>query len=230
MVMVIMVFVLGFVADPLINLYFDPYETVRHSDYWHKVDLNEVDDESGWTGHFSKGFVTMGLVGFLKAALANPWQWWHWRHMVGAGGRTRTGNTGQERVVNVSWVTIALGLATAFYLFYQWIQSIVGRTLHRIGNNIVDTRLPGDDDDIKPPPGFKNKSADTKADVPKASAESDEEWVDIEPKDHDGPSIPGRFEGNSAGTDTMTYEHDYSTGRSSGLDAAQSQGWSFNGI
>lgn len=228
-VLIVMMFVLGFIADPLINLYFDPYDTIRYSDYWHKIDLNEVDLESGWTSHFSKGFVTMGLVGFLKTALANPWHWWNWRHMVGAGGRTRTGNTGQERVVNISWIAIAVGVATAFWLFYQWVQSIVGRTLHRIGNNIVDTRLPGDDDDIQAPAGFKHKAAGANADSPPPPAGADDEWVDVEPKDH-GPSIPGRFGGDVVDTDAKESKDESSKARSSGIDAARTQGWSFSGI
>jgi hypothetical protein len=223
-----MMFVLGFVADPLINLYFDPYETITHGDYWHQVELNELDEESGWTGHFTKGFVTMGLVGFLKTLLANPWNWWTWRPGGMMGGRVRTGNTGQERVINVSWVAVAVGVCTAFYFFYQWIQSIVGRTLHRIGNNIVDTHLPGDDDDIKPPPGFKHKFEGANAENP-LRADSDEEWIDVEPKDH-GPSIPGRFGGNNVDDATTTPEYESSTGISSGIDAARSQGWSFKGI
>lgn len=135
------------------------------------------------------------------------------------GGRVRTGNNRQERVINVSWI-VAVGVCTAFYFFYQWIQSIVGGTLHRIGNNIVDTHLPGDDDDIKPPLGFKYKFEDSNAEIPKTT-ESDEDWIDVEPKDEDnGPAIPGQFGGH----DTI------STGRSSAFDAARSQGWSFRGI
>lgn len=115
-VLIVLMFVLGFVADPLINLYFDPYETIARSDYWQHIDLNDADDEPGWFGHFMKGFVTMGLVGFLKTLLANPWNWWNWRPGGMMGGRVRTGNTGQERVVNVSWIAVVVGVCTAFYV------------------------------------------------------------------------------------------------------------------
>jgi hypothetical protein len=229
-VLFVMTFVLGFIADPLINLYFDPYGTISQNDYFHPIELSEVEDEAGWTGHFTKGFVTMGLVGFLKTLLANPWNWWNWRPGGMMGGRVRTGNTGQERVVNVSWIAVAVGVATAFYFFYQWIQSIVGRTLHRIGNNIVDTRLPGDDDDIKPPPGYKHKSENADTEAPKTT-ESDEDWVDIEPKHEDqGPSIPGQFGEHEADGHTTMPQDNSSIGQSSGIDIAQSQGWSFRGI
>lgn len=103
----------------------------------------------------------------------------------------------------------------------------MGRTLHRIGNNIVDTHLPGDDDDIKPPAGFKHKFEGSNEETPNPT-DSDEEWIDIEPKDQ-GPSIPGRFGGKVLDAET-TMPGDPSQGRSSGVDATQSQGWSFNGI
>jgi hypothetical protein len=115
-VLVVMMFILGFIADPLINLYFDPYETIAHSDYWQHIDLNEVEDPSGWVGHFTKGFMTLGLVGFFKTLLANPFNWWNLRPGGMMGGRVRTGNTGQERVVNVSWIAVAVGVCTVFYV------------------------------------------------------------------------------------------------------------------
>ena len=108
--------------------------------------------------------------------------------------------------------------------FYQWIQSIVGRTLHRIGNNIVDTHLPGDDDDIKPPTGFKHKFDSNNEEAPDP-ANSDEEWIDIEPKD-EGPSLSGQSRGTGLGAET-TIPDDQPHGRSSGIDAAHAQRWSF---
>jgi hypothetical protein len=103
----------------------------------------------------------------------------------------------------------------------------VGRTLHRIGNNIVDTHLPGDDDDIKPPAGFKHKFEGSNEETTKPT-DSDEDWIDIEPKDH-GPSIPGRFGGHDLGAE-INDANEPPTGPTSGVDAAHSQGWSFNSI
>ncbi|RMZ75681.1 hypothetical protein DV737_g5189, partial [Chaetothyriales sp. CBS 132003] len=111
---------------------------------------------SGWSVHFLKGMISMGLVGFLKTALLNPFHWWNIRINGWSSGRS-SGNltTGRSRAVNISWIAVLIGISSAFLLFYQWTQKIIGMTLQRIGNNIVDTQLPGDDDDIKPPPGFK---------------------------------------------------------------------------
>ena len=157
--MLIIMFFLGFVADPLINLYVDPYDTlVGKEDYWREIDINDSNDSiSGLSLHFLKGMISMGLIGFLKTALLNPFQWWNLRTTTGwSSGRSNgTTTTGRDRAVNISWIAVVVGILSAFYFFYQWTQTIIGKTLQRIGNNIVDTQLPGDDDDIKPPPGFK---------------------------------------------------------------------------
>ena len=104
----------------------------------------------------------MGLVGFLKTALLNPFQWWNLRGTGWINTRTAaTSTTGRDRAVNISWIAVVIGISSAFYFFYQFVQTIIGRTLQRIGNNIVDTQLPGDDDDLKPPPGWKPQAPDS---------------------------------------------------------------------
>ena len=166
--MFIVMFFLGFVADPLINLYVDPYDTlVGKEDYWREIDINDSNDSlSGWSLHFLKGMVSMGLVGFLKTALLNPFQWWNLRTTGWSSGRsTSTTTTGRDRAVNISWIAVVVGISSAFYFFYQWTQTIIGKTLQKIGNNIVDTQLPGDDDDIKPPPGYRS-------DLPKPTSDA----------------------------------------------------------
>jgi RING-variant domain len=170
LVMILMMFILGFIADPIINLYVDPYDTlVGREDFWSEVELQNANEGvSGWSLHFLKGMVSMGLVGFLKTALLNPFQWWNLRGTGWISARSSgTSTTGRDRAANVSWIAIVIGISSAFYFFYQWVQTIIGRTLQRIGNNIVDTQLPGDDDDLKPPPGWKY---DTPESNPKAKA------------------------------------------------------------
>jgi hypothetical protein len=158
LVMLIIVFILGFIADPILNLYTDPYETiVGHEDIWQHVDVNQAEEKlSGWGAHFVKGIVSMGVLSFLRTMLLNPFHWFNLRNSGLVGGRVSgRATTGRDRAVNVSWIMVAMGVLSATYFFYRWVQSIIGRTLQRVGNNIVDTQLPGDDDDLKPPPGFK---------------------------------------------------------------------------
>ena len=171
--MLLMMFILGFIADPLINLYVDPYDTVvGKEDFWSEVQIQNVGEGvSGWSLHFVKGLVSMGLVGFLKTAILNPFQWWNLRGTGWISARSSgTSTTGRERAANISWIAVVIGISSAFYFFYQWVQSIIARTLQRIGNNIVDTQLPGDDDDLKPPPGWKYDVPKPAAPDPSASA------------------------------------------------------------
>lgn len=69
------VFVLGFIADPIINLYLDPYDTITSSMPigGKAVPLYEDEDE-GWLEHFLKGLASLGLLGFVKVFFAmSPW-------------------------------------------------------------------------------------------------------------------------------------------------------------
>lgn len=179
--MLVVMFFLGFVADPILNIYTDPYETiVGHENAWRPVEVNQVKDAGhGWGQHFVKGMVSMGVLSFVRQMILNPFHWFNIRNTGFVGGRVSgRSTTGRDRAVNVSWIMIAFGVITAFYLFYQWIQAIIGRYLQRIGNNIVDTQLPGDDDDLKPPPGFKVEESYPSIIESKASATSDASGMD----------------------------------------------------
>ncbi|KEF57439.1 uncharacterized protein A1O9_05356 [Exophiala aquamarina CBS 119918] len=158
LVMILVMFLLGFIADPILNIYTDPYDTLmRHEDMWERVEVNQAKvTGSGWGQHFVKGLVSMGVLSFLRSMVLNPFHWINLRNTGFFGGRSSgRSTTGRDRALNVSWVMVAFGVITAFYLFYKWVQAIISRYLQRIGNNIVDTQLPGDDDDLKPPPNFK---------------------------------------------------------------------------
>ena len=157
--MICVVFILGFIADPIINIYLDPYESLMgHESIWEELEVRSVMESpvSQWSQHFAKGFISMGLVGFLKTLLLNPFQWVNLR--FGGSLSSARGTTGRDRAVNLSWIAIVIGVCSAFAFFYKFVQAIVQRSLQRIGNNIVDTQLPGDDDDLKAPPGWKFKS------------------------------------------------------------------------
>ncbi|RMZ76821.1 hypothetical protein DV738_g4663, partial [Chaetothyriales sp. CBS 135597] len=161
--MLIVMFLLGFVADPVLDLYLGPYDNlVGYDYYWDEpesyqvIEEEEVDAASGWGAHFLKGMISMGVVGLLKTALLNPLHWWNLRISSWSGGRSRGRMmTGRSRTANISWLAVLIGILSAFWFFYKWTQKVINMTLQRIGNNIVDTQLPGDDDDLKPPPGFR---------------------------------------------------------------------------
>lgn len=157
--MIYLTFILGFIADPIINICMDPYDSLMgYESIWDELEVRPVRESqlSAWTQHFAKGFISMGLVGFLKSILLNPLHWVNLRW--GSGMSSRTTTTGRNRAVNIQWVALIIGVCSAFAFFYKWVEAIMQRLLVRLGNNIVDTKLPGDDDDLKPPPGWKYQS------------------------------------------------------------------------
>lgn len=102
-ILFIAVFLLGFVADPIINLYADPLSLI-----WPSEEVYYPPDKPAtWWEHFGKGFAGMGVVGFLKIVLASPFNYFRF------GGRRRgRGTTGRDRVEQVGWLVIAIGVIT----------------------------------------------------------------------------------------------------------------------
>lgn len=224
LVMLVIMFLLGFVADPILNLYADPYETiVGHEDVWQTVTVNDPRGSlSGWAQHFTKGMVSMGLLSFLRTMILNPFQWWNLRNTGFVASRVSGRSaTGRDRAINISWIAVAMGILSASYFFYKWVQTIIGKSLQRIGNNIVDTQLPGDDDDLKPPPGWKFESSYPEA----ANSGISTQPPDSVPENNGTPKEQA-VGAESGGRNTMpgTWE---STSYSSALDHDQDEGWSF---
>ncbi|TKA58188.1 hypothetical protein B0A49_06963 [Cryomyces minteri] len=139
-------FVLGFVADPIINLYIDPYSTLSSVPGSQYLDADE--DSSSWTEHFVKGLASLGLLGFVKFFFTlGPWQWWNLRNTGLVGGNARAGTTGRDRLANISWVVVLIGIATFLFAVWKGVRAWSRRTLEAAGERVVDVQLDGDDDD-----------------------------------------------------------------------------------
>lgn len=113
------IFVFGFIADPIINLYLDPYDTITSIPTGGPSSIHfEDDDDASWAEHFLKGLASLGLLGFVKVFFAmSPWHWWNLRQsgMLGGGGRGR-GTTGRDRLENISWSLVLIGVVTFLYV------------------------------------------------------------------------------------------------------------------
>jgi hypothetical protein len=113
------IFVFGFIADPIINLYLDPYDTITSIPSGGPAPLLfEDDDEPTWAEHFLKGLASLGLLGFVKVFFAmSPWHWWNLRQsgVIGGGSRAR-GTTGRDRLENISWSLVLIGVVTFLYV------------------------------------------------------------------------------------------------------------------
>jgi len=111
------IFMFGFVADPIINLYLDPYDTITSIPSGGPGALHFEDEEASWVEHFAKGLASLGLLGFVKVFFAmSPWHWWNLRNSGILGGGGRRGNTGRERLENISWSLVLIGTVTFLYV------------------------------------------------------------------------------------------------------------------
>ena len=117
-------FIMGFVADPIINLYVDPYSVISTaplSKVGQKIEpIFSDDDVPSWTEHFIKGLASLGLLSFVKVLFAlSPWQWWNLRSSgIIRGGGGRSGNTGRDRLASISWIVVVIGIGTFLWVSY----------------------------------------------------------------------------------------------------------------
>ncbi|THW97495.1 hypothetical protein D6D17_06974 [Aureobasidium pullulans] len=140
-IFIIASFILGYVADPIINLYLDPYDTLAHG----SQPLTLTDEASTWSEHFVKGFASLGLVGFAKFLLTlSPWQMYNFRATGVGGGRT----TGRDRMAQISWFAVAVGIMTFTWAVWKGVRAWSRRALAAASERVMD--VPGaehDEDD-----------------------------------------------------------------------------------
>lgn len=142
------VFVLGFVADPILNLYIDPVGTLTDPLTSLREPALILEDEEEWTWieHILKGLASLGLLGFVKVVLASsPWHWYNMRNVVRGGGRAGRANGGRERLENISWHLVLIGVVTFLWAVWKGVRAWSRRTLEKAGEKVVDVH--GDEDD-----------------------------------------------------------------------------------
>ncbi|KIW06289.1 uncharacterized protein PV09_02758 [Verruconis gallopava] len=159
-IMLTVVFILGFIADPIINFALDPYGTIFPSFFpgfsfqifsfgdpglFYDVPTHPVippsapPEPTGWIEHFIKGFAGLGLMSFLKFMLSSPINFFF--RQGGVGGR----QTGRDRLNTITWVMILVGVATFLYAVWKGVRNLSRRTLEKAGERVLDVQ--GDDDD-----------------------------------------------------------------------------------
>lgn len=110
------IFLLGFIADPIINLYVDPLETIYYTEFWEPsavADAMPSGRRASWFEHLVKGLASLGVLSFLKVLFAfSPWQWWSLRSSGVGSGRS----TGRSRVASVGWLVILIGIGSFLWV------------------------------------------------------------------------------------------------------------------
>ncbi|OAR02863.1 hypothetical protein LLEC1_01752 [Akanthomyces lecanii] len=133
------IFILGFIADPVFNLWLDPFGTIgdaltAEEESWDMP----FEEPPTWIEHFVKGFFSLGIVGLVKSALfMSPWHWWQLRGTgLGGGGRRR--GTGRSRVENLSLMFVLLGAFAALKGIWKLVRSLSARVLLHMRDRVID--------------------------------------------------------------------------------------------
>ncbi|KAI9869350.1 MAG: hypothetical protein M1813_000139 [Trichoglossum hirsutum] len=158
-------FLLGFIADPIINLYLDPYTTVSSvplTKFGTRSEPIVVENEpASWFEHFLKGLASLGLLSFVKVLwMLGPSGWWNLRSsgLIGGGGRA-AGGTGRDRLASISWLVVLIGVGTFLWGVYKGVRAWSRRVLEKAGERVQDVQGDDDSDDDEDPvsPGNEQK-------------------------------------------------------------------------
>lgn len=162
-----LVFIFGYIADPIINLYIDPYNAASPGRLWDPITVSDTGNDGGWLQHFYKGLASVGVLSFARVVLmASPWHWYNLRSSGLAHGTTRPGATGQERVANISWVVLLVGVLTFLYTVFKAMNAVIRWFLGNAAFHIKEVPHDDDDDDLRPPtPHQTNEAAPSSSKV-----------------------------------------------------------------
>ncbi|KAK2591744.1 hypothetical protein QQS21_010565 [Conoideocrella luteorostrata] len=162
MVFILSLFALGFIADPILDLWFDPVgsitDTVSSVVFGpDDVPLHEYQDPTTWTDHFTKGLFSLGLIGAIKSFIAmGPWHWINLR-AGGLFGSGRRGGTGRSRMDNFNLLFVAIGAFTFMMATWKFVKAMSARVLTQVSNNVMDVGN-DDDDDVDDEPAGTDSS------------------------------------------------------------------------
>ncbi|KAJ5953516.1 Zinc finger RING-CH-type [Penicillium verhagenii] len=130
-ILILTIFLLGFVADPVIDLYVGAEE-----------DFLEPTEDASWLDHFVKGLAALGLTSCLRALLMSPSYW-----IRGSGLLRNRRSNGRNRAANLNWLVIMTGVVTFLWAVYKGVRSWSKRTLQWAGDKVMDVPLPEDEDE-----------------------------------------------------------------------------------
>ena len=104
-------FLLGFVGDYILDLYLDPWSTINPFGTRPDYSLYDEDEPPTWLEHFLKGLASLGLLSFFKLFFSPTRFFFRW-----GGGYGRTARTGRDRLADISWIMVVIGVATFLWV------------------------------------------------------------------------------------------------------------------
>ena len=152
LIMAVLLFLLGFIADPLLNLWLDPMDTFSDAIFGSDVAAEPIGSLTGssWSDHFLKGFAAMGVAGFSQGFFrVTPWSW-----ATRVRGQRRRG--GRDRVEDVGLVVIILGTMTFMGAVWKFVRLYVIESLQEVANRVLEVQGEDDDEVEADPPAAEN--------------------------------------------------------------------------
>ncbi|KAF4976163.1 hypothetical protein FZEAL_7141 [Fusarium zealandicum] len=149
---ILSIFALGFIADPLFDLWSDPIGTIGDTVTNVVTDIEGLrqpppEEPASWIEHFIKGFFSLGIVGLFKTMFTvSPFQWWNIRSAGMTGGGRRQG-TGRGRVENINLIFVLIGAFTFLMGIWKAVKTLSARVLKNVSDRVIDIGEDDDDDE-----------------------------------------------------------------------------------
>lgn len=159
LILLITVYILGFVADPIINLYINPWYAVEGGNFsftingftvygpaLHNTPRNPPIPRSavgvGIVEHMVRGFSALGLIGFGKVLIFSH----HWIRYIFGGPGVRRGD-GRDRMGQLSWIIIIWGVVNFLIFVWGYVKNWTKHILDKIAVGVADIGSEEDDEE-----------------------------------------------------------------------------------
>ncbi|EPS45271.1 hypothetical protein H072_741 [Dactylellina haptotyla CBS 200.50] len=164
LIFVLTVYILGFVADPIINLYVNPWYAVEGGNFSFTINGftvygptmanrvprtpmgNAAGGKVGWLEHMVRGMSALGLIGFAKVLVFSH----HWIRYIFGGppGVARRGE-GRDRLGQLSWIIIIWGVVNFLIFVWGYVRNWTKGILDKIAAGVADIGSDDPDEDAE---------------------------------------------------------------------------------
>ncbi|KAK0384304.1 hypothetical protein NLU13_8392 [Sarocladium strictum] len=147
-VSIVAIFILGWIADPILDLWLDPFGTITETvtSVVRDVEAREPvyqSPPSTWDEQFLKGFLSLGIIGFFKTVfILTPWDWLNLRGTGILRGGRRGG--GRNRLDNTNYIMVLVGAITFLMAIWRVVKALSARVLKKMSDRVLDV---GEDDE-----------------------------------------------------------------------------------
>ncbi|EGX48034.1 hypothetical protein AOL_s00081g361 [Orbilia oligospora ATCC 24927] len=168
LILLITVYILGFVADPIINLYINPWYAVDGGNFSFTINGFTVYGPAlhntprsppiprsavgvGIVEHMVRGLSALGLIGFGKVLIFSH----HWIRYIFGGPGVRRGD-GRDRLGQLSWIIIIWGVVNFLIFVWGYVKGWTKNILDKIAAGVADIGSEDDDEEEEEGPATEN--------------------------------------------------------------------------